>query len=612
MLKNALVEVVDLSDDDEDLRPTHTAGCGGQSGNHRGLKLNGGGRDDGEIIVLDEWPELSAGQQVPSGNTRALEKEEELLRVSSDHGTATCQRWRTAGNNQHHSLPGNGIDIDAMARHWAEQVMKGRLPANKDDLQAHISKNLQAQGGGSGNDLRSPQCQPGRVPEGNTIPTSNNARTLTWQGELGFQHGHHNNLQQQLIPDPRIVNQPQQIPRGIAPSISHVVAGPGRQAEAEEADVGEGVLTVPLMKHQRIALAWMSGRERGYPCGGILADDQGLGKTLTTIALILHSMNNYESGRQGGNKEGETKRDSGSGEGKNGSGGVTVVDLDEEDEVGKEEERNHEADGGRKRKRQGGTQGMAAADGTAGGKEEREEVADGRGEAGGIEGVDEFFNTWLSPSSPPPPPPATCSEPQPQSDRALVGDVLDGGTSSRLQGGVSVSVLGSGSRSGSGSVPAARQLTRLPARRPSGGTLVVCPTTVLRQWARELQSRVGPARQLSVLVYHGPSRIKSEGELASYDVVLTTYAIATMDGPQPQQQKKGEGEGGRGGGKGKVRGEEDDGGGGEEGKKGKKRGKGGEGLCLGGPLGRVSWHRVVLDEAHMIKNRNTQVRPSNL
>ena len=141
---------------------------------------------------------------------------------------------------------------------------------------------------------------------------------------------------------------------------------------------------------------------------------------------------------------------------------------------------------------------------------------------------------------------------------------------------------------------------------------MVCPTTVLRKWARELQSRVGPARQLSVLVYHGPSRIKSEGELASYDVVLTTYAIATMDGPQPQQQKKGEGEGGRGGGKGKVRGEDDDGGGGEEGKKGKKRGKGGEALCLGGPLGRVSWHRVVLDEAHMIKNRNTQVRPSNL
>jgi hypothetical protein len=47
-------------------------------------------------------------------------------------------------------------------------------------------------------------------------------------------------------------------------------------------------LAVPLLHHQKLALSWMCRRERSRKVsGGILADDQGLGKTVTTIALIL-------------------------------------------------------------------------------------------------------------------------------------------------------------------------------------------------------------------------------------------------------------------------------------------------------------------------------------
>uniref|UniRef100_A0A804J5E0 Helicase C-terminal domain-containing protein n=1 Tax=Musa acuminata subsp. malaccensis TaxID=214687 RepID=A0A804J5E0_MUSAM len=58
-----------------------------------------------------------------------------------------------------------------------------------------------------------------------------------------------------------------------------------------EDDLPEGLLAVPLLKHQKIALAWMVQKEKSTHCaGGILADDQGLGKTISMIALIQKQM----------------------------------------------------------------------------------------------------------------------------------------------------------------------------------------------------------------------------------------------------------------------------------------------------------------------------------
>ncbi|KAL0051821.1 hypothetical protein WJX82_002688 [Trebouxia sp. C0006] len=59
----------------------------------------------------------------------------------------------------------------------------------------------------------------------------------------------------------------------------------------ETAEPPQGSLTVDLLPHQKRGLAWMLHREQaaGKPAvpGGLLADDQGLGKTVTTIALLL-------------------------------------------------------------------------------------------------------------------------------------------------------------------------------------------------------------------------------------------------------------------------------------------------------------------------------------
>ncbi|XP_020858418.1 transcription termination factor 2 [Phascolarctos cinereus] len=62
---------------------------------------------------------------------------------------------------------------------------------------------------------------------------------------------------------------------------------PGKETVEEDPDG----LKVPLLLHQKQALAWLLWRENQKPHGGILADDMGLGKTLTMIALILAQKN---------------------------------------------------------------------------------------------------------------------------------------------------------------------------------------------------------------------------------------------------------------------------------------------------------------------------------
>ncbi|WCJ38974.1 SNF2 domain-containing protein / helicase domain-containing protein / zinc finger protein-related [Euphorbia peplus] len=264
-----------------------------------------------------------------------------------------------------------------------------------------------------------------------------------------------------------------------------------------EVNPPDGLLSVSLLRHQKIALAWMLQKEtRSLHClGGILADDQGLGKTISMIALI-QTQKYLESKTKSGDQS-KSKPE--------------ALNLDDDDDNGR---------------------------------------------SGLIEVKQAGESDDIKP-------------------------ILEVGTSSRT----------------------------FSRKRPAAGTLVVCPASVLRQWARELEDKVDNEAKLSVLLYHGGTRTKDPVELAKYDVVLTTYAIVTNEVPKQPIVDEEEAD------------EDKDGLSSEfsisnkrkkktanVSKKKKKGQKGIDGVDYdSGALARVAWFRVILDEAQTIKNHRTQV-----
>lgn len=57
-----------------------------------------------------------------------------------------------------------------------------------------------------------------------------------------------------------------------------------------------------------------------------------------------------------------------------------------------------------------------------------------------------------------------------------------------------------------------------------GGTLVVCPVVAVMQWKSEIE-RFVERNHLSIYIHHGPKRCTLPSKIASYDIVLTTYSI---------------------------------------------------------------------------------------
>ncbi|XP_041663692.1 transcription termination factor 2 isoform X2 [Cheilinus undulatus] len=109
----------------------------------------------------------------------------------------------------------------------------------------------------------------------------------------------------------------------------------------------------------------------------------------------------------------------------------------------------------------------------------------------------------------------------------------------------------------------------------SKGTLIICPASLVHHWKREIDRHVKTGR-LSVYLYHGPNREKSAKVLADHDVVVTTYSLVSKEIPVQKDDAE-------------------------------QPSKDAEKVpSHSAPLLRVTWARVILDEAHNIKNPKVQ------
>ncbi|XP_058476071.1 transcription termination factor 2 [Solea solea] len=114
-----------------------------------------------------------------------------------------------------------------------------------------------------------------------------------------------------------------------------------------------------------------------------------------------------------------------------------------------------------------------------------------------------------------------------------------------------------------------------PSIVASKGTLIICPASLIHHWKKEIERHV-KAGKLTVYLYHGPNRERSARVLAEHDVVVTTYTLVSKEIPVQKEDAD------------------------------KPAKDSGEVPKHAAPLMRVAWARVVLDEAHNIKNPKVQ------
>ncbi|XP_076975882.1 transcription termination factor 2 isoform X2 [Tamandua tetradactyla] len=108
----------------------------------------------------------------------------------------------------------------------------------------------------------------------------------------------------------------------------------------------------------------------------------------------------------------------------------------------------------------------------------------------------------------------------------------------------------------------------------SHGTLIICPASLIHHWKKEVERHVSNSR-LRVYLYHGPNRHQHAEALSRYDIVITTYSLVAKEIPTKKQE-------------------------------GEIPGANLTVESISTPLLRIVWARIVLDEAHNIKNPRVQ------
>ncbi|WFD19359.1 1-phosphatidylinositol 4-kinase [Malassezia caprae] len=129
----------------------------------------------------------------------------------------------------------------------------------------------------------------------------------------------------------------------------------------------------------------------------------------------------------------------------------------------------------------------------------------------------------------------------------------------------------------------AEQARREELRCRSRATLLVCPLTVIANWETQIREHWRVDQQPNVYIYHGSGRVTDPHMLADHDVVLTTYSTL---GNEFSHQTTWIAAAGRA----------DD----EEMSESKRPRVEAPNTCQ-----RIEWFRVVLDEAHIIKEART-------
>lgn len=61
-----------------------------------------------------------------------------------------------------------------------------------------------------------------------------------------------------------------------------------------------------------------------------------------------------------------------------------------------------------------------------------------------------------------------------------------------------------------------------------GGTLIICPSSLITQWQREIETKLHP-KILDVIQHYGPNKEKSARRLARKDIVITTYNVVMWE-----------------------------------------------------------------------------------
>ncbi|KAH6659718.1 SNF2 family N-terminal domain-containing protein [Truncatella angustata] len=112
-------------------------------------------------------------------------------------------------------------------------------------------------------------------------------------------------------------------------------------------------------------------------------------------------------------------------------------------------------------------------------------------------------------------------------------------------------------------VPAPAPLALTKPALNSRATLLVCPLSTVTNWETQMKEHIQPGT-VKCYVYHGPNRIKDARKLADYDIVITTYGSVSSE------------------------------------LRARHRGQRGP-----HPLEDISWFRIALDEAHMIREQST-------